>query len=185
MKIADKIFKSVGYVIILGGLALLIFYAVYPSELYGDADYNYVSETEKSEYVTETTNQTSQQNTENAVIENQKEETSTLEGHWKVTYNSQDLKGAMVYSIKKEGKKFIAYTYEMQDENGYGQKTPAEKALTIKSFNGKRANGTYKLEYEGKTYDVPCKIKLIDTNTFQLSYDYYGYGDTETWKRVL
>jgi SHS2 domain-containing protein len=185
MKTADTIFKILGYVIILGGLALLTYYAVYTSEMYTGSEYEYFSDTEESEYKTETTNKTPQEETKQVAVENPKKEAQTLAGQWKVTYNAQNLKGAVVYKIKKEGKKLTAYTYEMQDENGYGQKTSIEKALTINAFKGKNANGIYKLEYEGKTYDVPCKIILIDANTFKLSYDYYGYSDTETWKRVL
>jgi len=31
---------------------------------------------------------------------------------------------------------------------------------------------------------VPCQIDMVDENTFKLSYDYYGYSDVETWKRL-
>ncbi|WP_298511625.1 hypothetical protein [uncultured Kordia sp.] len=110
-------------------------------------------------------------------------ETDYIVGKWIVNYNSDDYKGAIVYDIKKEGNKFNAYTYEYQDEKGYGEKAEKTKTLTINSFDGYKGKGTYKIEYEGETYDVQCNIDMVDENSFKLSYDYYGYGDVETWKR--
>lgn len=103
---------------------------------------------------------------------------------WKVTYNEKDFKGSVIYQIKKENKKFNAYTFAYQDEHGNSQKAKKqEKILIIISFDGYKGKGIYHLEYEGKKYDVECQIDMVDENTFKLSYEYYSYGDIETWKR--
>lgn len=177
MKTANIVFKVLGYIIILGGLGLLVLYALYPSQY--EMDYytqeEYVESNSVTEPKTEEKTTTIQKGTTG-----QKE--VSLVGKWQVAYKS--LSGSVVYNMKKEGRLLNAYTSEIRDENGYGEKIPVVKTLIIKSFNGQRGRGTYKVEFEGKKYDVPCKIQLIDKYTFQLSYDYYGYKDTEVWKRV-
>lgn len=107
-----------------------------------------------------------------------------LEGNWKVKYNSEEMKGAISYVIKKEGDVFNAFTTEYFDEDGQSMKADGEKTLIVKSFNGKSGVGTYKFEYEGKQYDVLCKIHKIDDNSFKLSYEFYGYSGSEIWKRI-
>lgn len=180
MKIANIIFKALGYIIILGGLTILVLFALYPSseemDFYSQENYieeSYVTNSKDEEKAKKTTTISKK------VLDTQK--STPLEGKWKVTYKS--LNGSVVYHIKKEGKFYNAFTYEIKDENGYGEKVPAVKTLIIKSFDGKKGKGIYKIEFEGKKYDVPCKINLIDENSFQLSYDYYGYKDTEVWEK--
>ncbi|OSY87436.1 hypothetical protein WH52_11200 [Tenacibaculum holothuriorum] len=173
MKTSNVIFKILGYFIILGGLALLIFYALYPSEI--DWEIN----SEKNDYPTEIYEYKEPQSKSNKPTTSNSK--VMLSGKWKVAY--KDLGGAMVYNIKKEGTIFNAYTYEVQDENGYGEKVSPLKTLIIKSFNKKNGKGIYKISYEGKKYDVPCKIKFLNKSTFELSYDYYGQSGVETWKK--
>ena len=110
-------------------------------------------------------------------------DTDYIVGKWKVTYNSDEFKGSVIYDFKKEGKIFNAYTFQYEDEKGYSQKAEGTKTLTIQEFDGYKGKGIYMLEYEGEKYDVACQIDMVDENTFKLSYDYYGYGDVETWKR--
>lgn len=179
MKIANSIFKVLGYVIILGGLGTLIVFALYPSQ--DEWEYYTQEAPIEEQYVTEDTTEekTKKVSLKEKVVRSKN--TVSLIGKWKVVYKS--LNGSVVYHIKKEGKIYNAFTYEVQDENGYGEKVPLVKTLVIKSFDGKKGKGIYKVEFEGKKYDVPCKINLKDDNTFQLSYNYYGYKDTEVWKR--
>jgi hypothetical protein len=101
-----------------------------------------------------------------------------------VTYDSKEFKGAIVYDIRKEGKKFNAYTYEYQDLEGNGEKAEKVKTLIIESFDGYKGKGIYKVDYEGETYEIACNIDMKDENTLLLSYESYGYSDVETWKRV-
>lgn len=160
MKNSTLVFRSLAVIILLAGTAQL---ATYASQ---KTSYNSTVNTEGKTEVS----------TENP-------ETDFIVGKWKVNYNSKDFKGAVVYNIKKEGKLFNAYRTVYQDENGYEEKTTPQKTLIIKSFDGYKGKGVYKIDYEGKTYDVACVIDMVDESTFKLSYDYYGYGDTETWKR--
>lgn len=180
MKIANSIFKVLGYIIILGGLGTLIVFALYPSQ--DEWEYYTQEASVEEQYSTEDTTEEKPQKKVSSTAKTAKSKnTVSLIGKWKVVYKS--LNGSVVYDIKKEGKIYNAFTYEVQDENGYGEKVPLVKTLIIKYFNGKKGKGTYKVEFEGKKYDIPCKINLKDNNTFLLSYDYYGYKDTEVWKR--
>ena len=115
---------------------------------------------------------------------NKIKKTKTLVGKWKVNYNSETFKGAIVYNIKKEGNTFNAYAYEYIDMEGYREKAKNEKTLIIKSIGNKSGKGVYNIKYENNVYDVPCTIKIIDNDSFILSYDYFGYSDSETWKRL-
>ena len=110
-------------------------------------------------------------------------DTISLIGKWKVTYNSEEYKGSIIYDLKKEGKEFNAYTFEYEDEKGYTATADGSKVLAIHEFNGKAGNGIYYFEHENEEYEVNCQIDLIDENSFRLSYDYYGYAGVETWKR--
>ncbi|MEQ3500043.1 hypothetical protein ABMY20_09825 [Tenacibaculum sp. SSH1-16] len=179
MKIVNSIFKVLGYVIILGGLGTLIVFALYPSQ--DEWEYYTQEAFVEEQYITEDITEKKSKKVSSVTKTVRSKNTVSLTGKWKVVYKS--LNGSVVYVIKREGKIYNAFTYEVQDENGYGEKVPLEKNLIIKYFNGKKGKGTYKVEFEGKKYDIPCKINLKDNNTFLLSYDYYGYNDTEVWKR--
>lgn len=179
MKLANSIFKVLGYVIILGGLATLIVYALYPSQ--NEWEYYTQEASVEEQYVTEDITEEKIKKTSSTEIVVKNKKAVSLVGKWKVEYKS--LNGSLVYDIKKRGKIYNAFTYEVQDENGYGEKVPLVKTLIITYFNGKKGKGTYKVEFEGKRYDIPCKINLKDNNAFLLSYNYYGYKDTEVWKR--
>ncbi len=165
MKNSTLLFRSLAIVILIAGCAHLVTYAS------KNSGYNYKTE--------ETT-------TEDIISENEKtydQNTDFITGKWKVTYNSKAFKGSIVYEIKKEGSKFNAYTSQYLDEKGNTQKAEGDKALIIKSFDGYRGDGTYRIEHEGEIYNVECTINMLDENTFELKYDYYGYSDIETWKR--
>ncbi|NER11845.1 hypothetical protein GWK08_00175 [Leptobacterium flavescens] len=113
----------------------------------------------------------------------QKTNWELLEGKWEVMYKSDDFTGSIVYRISKDKNSMNAYTVKYIDENG--DSLNSEKlVLIVKSFSGKSGKGTYKLEYEGKAYDIPCKVKMTDPNHFELSYSYYDYSDKETWTRI-
>ena len=107
-----------------------------------------------------------------------------LTGKWKVTYNTDEFKGAIIYSIKKEKNKYQAYLVEYQDQEGYAEKANNDKIVNFSSPKDNKANGSYKYKYEGKTYDIDCIILIINNTTFELSYDYFGYSGVETWKKI-
>ncbi|MEO0731693.1 MAG: hypothetical protein AAFZ52_02580 [Bacteroidota bacterium] len=110
--------------------------------------------------------------------------TDYILGKWKVKYDSDEFTGAVIYDLKKEGDTFSAYTFRYEDERGDSQKAEGTKTLVIQDFDGDKGKGFYVLEHEGEKYEVPCQIAVVDENTFKVSYDYYGYGGTETWTRL-
>ncbi|MBW1294802.1 hypothetical protein [Aquimarina litoralis] len=184
MKYSTLVFRSLAVIIFITGIAHLTSYAsqkdnsIYNHESLTDADQEQVI-SEKSDHKEQTLFEGSlpEKNTNNI------SKIDDIVGKWKVTYNNEDFKGSIIYHLKKEGTVFNAYTYEYQDENGYAEKADGIKTLIIKKFNGVKGKGSYTVEYEGQQYQVDCQIDMIDKNTFKLSYDYYGYGDVEIWKR--
>ncbi|SNZ00921.1 hypothetical protein [Flagellimonas pacifica] len=176
MKNSTLVFRSLGIIIFLTGLAHLFSFGVSAG---GDFPTS----------VTETDQETIQHPEATKPAENldsntqSGKETDYIIDKWKVVYNTDEYKGAIVYAIKKEGTVFNAYTYQYEDENGYTEKAEGTKILTITSFNASKGKGIYSVAFEGEKYKIDCKIALVDENTFTLSYDYYGYTDVETWKR--
>jgi len=116
--------------------------------------------------------------------ENQYNETTDyIQGKWAVTYDTEEFRGVVVYSIKKENSLFNAYVVAYRDLQGNQENADGSKSLIINKFDGYKGYGVYNIDYEGEVYEVECRIDMLDENTFQLSYEYYGYVDTETWKR--
>lgn len=103
-----------------------------------------------------------------------------LEGTWKVTW--KDL-GAAIYSLKVEDGTLIGYSVQLMDTQG--QSVPDNtKVFFLKSFENNNGKGIYTMEYEGETYEVLCNLELKGDKLY-VSYDYYGYKDTEIWERQL
>ncbi|OUS01076.1 hypothetical protein A9Q86_10055 [Flavobacteriales bacterium 33_180_T64] len=169
MKNSTLVFRSLAIVVIILGSLWLI------TDAYQDAGYNYQSDniiTENQDSVKEKT------------IPPKPNIDFTITGKWKVAYNDESFKGVIVYEIKKKGNSFHANIFEYQDEEGNTQKAEDDKVLTIKSFDGIKGKGMYMIVFEEDEYRVKCNIDVLDENTFKLSYDYYGYSDTEIWKRL-
>lgn len=161
MKNSTLIFRSLAVIIFITGFAHLMSYTSY----------------------TEDINNTYSLPTENSLkksTSSEKLNNNFLIGKWKAKYNTKDFSGAIIYNVKKEERYFNAYTYQYEDTNGFTDKADKEEVLKI-NLNG--TNGTYSLTYNNKQYKVPCKIKVIDKKTIQISYDYYGYNGLETWKK--
>ncbi|WP_299839507.1 hypothetical protein [uncultured Tenacibaculum sp.] len=147
--------------------------------LAGTAQYFSYTNNQQNEAITTTTKVPIKSSDTNKI-----KKTKTLVGKWKVNYNSETFKGAIVYNIKKDGNTFNAYTYEYIDMEGYREKAKNKKILIITSVGSENGKGVYNIKYENNVYDVPCTIKIIDNNSFIISYDYFGYSDSETWKRL-
>ncbi|MEL7121297.1 MAG: hypothetical protein AAFO07_17755 [Bacteroidota bacterium] len=172
MKHSTLFFRSLIVVVLLAGFAHYFSYGAQQNTLIA----NIKSPTQEGQ-------QDSITSKENTISQNENN-LDLFIGKWKVSYNSDDFDGAVIYDIKKEGATYNAYTYEYADKDGYTEKAEAVKTLVIQKFEGKLGEGTYFFEYEGKKYDAACSIKLIDDSTFTLSYEYYGYADVETWKKI-
>lgn len=171
MKDSTILFRSLAIIIFIAGIAHL---ATYASQ---DNRFIKKNDTIKNQFEKTTSNDYEQDFSKDYL------ETDYIIGKWKVNYNNNDFKGAILYDLKKEGNEFNAYTYEYLDGEGNSKEAEPNKTLTIKSFDGYQGNGIYRFDYEGEQFQVDCSIDMLDENTFQLRYDYYGYADVETWKR--
>ncbi len=173
MKNSTLLFRSLFSIALITGGAHLVTYANQNKEKFNPTKENTILDTISP---IDITNIPSQDNLVNSEID-------YIIGKWKVKFDNSDFKGAIVYDLKKENGVFNAYILEYQDEKGHSQKTESVKTLIIKSFDGSVGKGQYLITYQGQEYDVDCDIDLLDTSTFKLSYDYYGYSAVVTWKK--
>lgn len=175
MKNSTLLYRSLFFIILIAGGAHLVTYASQNG-------------TEKLDIPTNNTSSEHSITTKEEINTPKEEaidaETNSIEGTWKVSYDSEELNGSIIYAIKKEATVFNAYTHTYEDKNGYTQKAEGTKIVVITSFDGQKGVGNYTIEFEGERYTIECKINMLDDTTFTLSYDYYGYSDVETWKKV-
>ena len=107
-----------------------------------------------------------------------------LAGNWKVDYKTNEFTGSIINSLKIEGDIVKGFTIKYVDQ--YGDELKENKLVVlIKSFDGVKGKGIYKLDYEGKNYDIPCTIKMNSDRQFQLVYSYYDYKGSETWNKII
>ena len=187
MKASTLLFRSLAVIIFIAGGAQLFSYLSPSANANNGVGVNLLeSETiiSESEEGNDRSKQSNSELIENKFPVEPGMTITDLLGTWKVTYNSDEFVGAIIYELKKENGVIKAFTREYQDENGYGEKAGNEVALIVKEFDGSKGKGQYNITYEGEKYSIDCDIKIINKITFELSYDYYGYGDTETWKKL-
>ncbi len=113
----------------------------------------------------------------------EKENDNPLFGKWKVNYDSEAFKGAVINEITLDNGKMIGITVAYIDEYGNSEKAN-DTILEITLEKAHPYKGIYQLEYEGESYKVPCKIQSVSETQLRLSYDYYGYADTEIWNKI-
>ena len=174
MKNATLLFRSLAIIVCIAGMAHL---ASYASAKDGLNDKGEGSTKAYQEQDLPTEAKSTEENTKS------NPDSDFILGHWKVNYQSEDFKGAVIFDIKKEAGVFHAYTYQYVDEKGYTAPAEGAKTLTLEDFDGYKGKGVYTVEYEQQQYQVDCQIDRVDENTFKLSYAYHGYSDVETWKR--
>ncbi|MDH7447559.1 hypothetical protein [Aquimarina sp. 2201CG14-23] len=184
MKNSTLLFRSLAIIIFLAGSAHLIrlgySYTEDQPNYNGANNDNKIKNSTADESIAEDFDK---KETNTKKTNNYDENIDYIIGKWIVNYRSEEFNGAIVYDLRKENQVFNAYTLEYQDIQGNSQKADGNKVLTIKKFDGYKGSGIYKIEYEGEEYKVDCSIDMVDENIFKLSYEYYGYGDIETWKR--
>lgn len=105
-----------------------------------------------------------------------------LLGQWKVVWNSAEIKGSAIYEIRKVGDEVKGYSVKLMDEEGYSQDDNT-LVFILKKFDGSNGGGIYKLDYEGKNYDFPCKLKL-NSKELEVSYSFYDFSETEIWTKI-
>ncbi|MEO1628940.1 MAG: hypothetical protein AAFV25_27585, partial [Bacteroidota bacterium] len=85
--------------------------------------------------------------------------------------------------IKDDGGKLLCHTLSLKDDQGRGEAYHSLVMTDIR-FQGKKGEAQYLFKYEGETYEVKAALHLTSANTLEVSYSYYGYSDTEIWKRA-
>ena len=108
---------------------------------------------------------------------------SPLIGTWKASYESEEFTGEVLYQFRQEGSTIKAYSVKLTDENGDSMEDNT-MAISVSSFENQNGKGTYYMEYEGEKYEIACELKLSSSGKLIISYDYYGYTDTETWQKL-
>ena len=105
---------------------------------------------------------------------------SELIGKWETSYDMEGEKVIIIYEIKKEQGKYKAYSVLLKNAKGESQ---PDNTLVMPNIQlGKKSD--YVIEYEGKKYDIKADVKLKSKNTLEVFYDYYGYKNTEVWKKT-
>ncbi|MCK8520199.1 hypothetical protein M0D21_01400 [Aquimarina sp. D1M17] len=160
MKSSTLLFRSIAILIVIAGVAHLVSFTSTNTDVPKGTTYK----------------------ANNVPIDNS--ETDYIIGKWSVSHQSKEFTGNIIYEFKKEGQVFSAYIYEYVDENGNNQKGEGTKILTIDKFDGYKGTGKYTVTYQEQKYEIKCTIDMIDENSFTMSYDYYGYSDVETWKKL-
>lgn len=179
MKNSTLLFRSLAIIIFIAGVAHLV-----------NLGLKNTSETSQVEYYSGedfplTEDSKLAENNTDSIPQNYNETIDYIVGSWKVTHKTKDFDGAILYTLKKEGNVFNAYSIAYLDTQENKEQITPKKILVIDQFDGYKGSGSYNFTYEGAQYDVACQIDMIDENTFAMSYEFYGYGDVETWKRVL
>ena len=113
----------------------------------------------------------------------QAQTTSRLLGTWESTEQEDGEIYHVVYQFKEVDQTIKAYTVSLKDDKGNAE-AYSDLALDHITFKHNKGTGTYYFEYEGKQYDVSATLTLTDNNTLLLEYSYWGFSDSETWKRI-
>ena len=106
-----------------------------------------------------------------------------LIGKWEANYVYKGEKSMVIYEFKIVDGKLQCYSILRKNDRDVEQKN---NSLSMKKIRFEKGRGTckYLLKYEEDTYNIKAKLSLKDKNTLEVSYSYYGYSDTEIWKRT-
>lgn len=107
----------------------------------------------------------------------------SLMGKWEAQYEVEGQKVSSGFEFKKDQGKLICQTLYLKDADGNGEPYSAVVMTHVDFKNGK-GTARYTMKYEGETYEVDADLELTNAHTLKISYSYYGYSETETWKRV-
>lgn len=201
MKSANIVFKILGYGIILGGLLLLTYYAICPTESYQSEYREYYNSSEGSNNHSE--NFTSQKYIENkkAEINNEKhksvpmpskKEKSTIKNDKNTPTKADKIIGVWevkneyymaIYEVEKHQDKYIGKIHYYNDgKTEYRGKNAKEDYFLdgVTYENGMYKNGKMYMPY-GSNYQVIFKLKSNDELDVKMTVQ--GSPYTEIWKR--
>ncbi|MEM9142283.1 MAG: hypothetical protein AAGA86_04800 [Bacteroidota bacterium] len=111
------------------------------------------------------------------------QDAKALLGKWETVYKDKEGTAHITYEFVNENGQLLCYTRYIADEGGNGSEynTLAMKNIHFKAGTGK-ALFMYKADKE--VYELKASLELEGTNALQVSYSYWGYSDTEQWKKV-
>ncbi|MEW7277808.1 hypothetical protein ABW636_04370 [Aquimarina sp. 2201CG1-2-11] len=109
--------------------------------------------------------------------------TTNLIGKWQTTYDDEGEKSYVTYEFKNVSGKLKCYTRYLKNDKGEGVKYTSLAMDKITLSNGK-GNGKYKYNEGNKKYVFDAKLHLKNLTTLYVSYSFWGYSNTEIWKRI-
>ncbi len=107
----------------------------------------------------------------------------SLIGQWICSYEVDGENFSVKYQFKSESGQLKCYAVEMRDDQGNAE---AFSTLAMKdiSFKDGKGEATYIFNDEGEVYDTEADLILNSPTSLTVDYSYYGFGDTEHWKRM-
>ena len=106
----------------------------------------------------------------------------SLIGNWQSLYEVEGEKIRVDYQFRDEGKKLLCYAVLFKDDAGNAEAANTVVMSNI-DFENQKGKAQYVFQYEGETYEVEAALHLVNAQTLEVHYSYYGYADTEIWKR--
>ncbi len=162
-------FISIGVIALLTGIPHI------------SANLNYTANT-KNEKISEVGDASNTLNTQE-IEERDFPNESPFIGKWRASFDYEGSLGYMIVQITPKEEKMVGHVIAFEDDQGNSE---AAKEFVLE-FTKEKTWGwkaLYTTEYENETYEIPCKVKLLNPSQLQLSYDYYGYSDIETWTKI-
>ncbi|MDY8136446.1 hypothetical protein [Aquimarina sp. 2201CG5-10] len=118
-----------------------------------------------------------------AFTSSQAQTNDTLIGKWETSYEEDGEKAYVTYEFKKVKEELKCYTLSIKNDKGEGGKYNSLAMKNIILNNGK-GKAKYVYNEKGKNYVFDAKLNLKNENTLNISYSYWGYSNTEIWKRI-
>lgn len=107
----------------------------------------------------------------------------SLAGQWESRYELEGEKFEIAFEFKDDKGALQCHTLFLRDDQGNTENYDSI-AMTDIQWKDKKGKAQYFFEYEGETYEVEASLHLVDANTLEVQYSYYGYSETEIWKKV-
>lgn len=108
---------------------------------------------------------------------------SDLLGKWETIYEDNGNTYVVTYEFKNVDKTVKAYSILIKDGQNGAEKDNSIAMDEVQLKSGK-GNAKYIIADEGKIYEMNAKLNMKDQNTLEVRYSYWGYSDTEIWKRI-
>ncbi len=108
---------------------------------------------------------------------------NVLIGKWETSYEEDGEKFYVTYEFKNINRKLKCYTLYIKDDKDEGAKYYSLAMEKIRMKEGK-GDAKYKYNEGNKKYVFDAKLILKKTDILYVSYSFWGYSNTEIWKKV-